>query len=333
MKRREAVLMPFALGAATLVRAQVAARIYRVGYLGFTTTNSPSDLLVWNGFVQRLRELGYSQGSNLVIEKRYAKGTQDRGYTDFVEEMLRIKADAVVVSSGAMARYAMGLSRTLPIVALSLPDPVRAGLVASLARPGGQVTGLSDLSDELVPKQLELLKAAVPSIKRIAYVRCHWCASSAGLSYTESKVLKAEQEAAANALGIALVQADLSDVSLFDGTTAVLLRERADALLIGSNVLNTALRDRWQAFATQHRLPMLAGDRGFGAMLSYGPDYAVIYRKAAEYVAKILSGAAPGDLPVEQPTKFDLVINLKTAKALGIAIPQSLLLRADEVIQ
>ena len=134
--------MPFALGAATLVRAQVAARIYRVGYLGFTTTNSPSDLLIWNGFVQRLRELGYSQGSNLVIEKRYAKGTQDRGYTDFVEEMLRIKADAVVVSSGAMARYVMGLSRTMPIIALSLADPVRAGLVASLARPGGQVTGL-----------------------------------------------------------------------------------------------------------------------------------------------------------------------------------------------
>ena len=333
MKRREAVLMPFALGTATLAMAQVAARTYRVGYLGFTAHSAPNDLLVWNGFVQRLHELGYRHGSNLVIEERYAKGTQDKSYTEFVEEMLKIRADVVVVSSGAMARYVMGLSRTMPIVALSLPDPVRAGLVASLAHPGGQLTGLSDLSDELVPKQLEMLKAAVPSIKRIAYVRCPWCAMSAGLSGNEFRALQAEQEARAHSLGVTLVLADLSDVTLFNDTAAVLLRERADALLIGSNVLNTALRERWQAFATQHRLPMLAGDRGFGAMLSYGPDYAVIYRKAAEYVAKILGGAAPGDLPVEQPTKFEFVINQKTAKALGITIPQSMLLRADEVIQ
>ena len=132
---------------------------------------------------------------------------------------------------------------------------------------------------------------------------------------------------------MALVQADLSDADLFDGTAAVLLRERADALLIGTNVLNMALRDRWLAFAAQHRLPMLSGDTGFGAILSYGLDHAVIYRKAADYVAKILGGAAPGDLPVEQPTGFELVVNLQAAKALGITITQSILLRADEVIQ
>ena len=333
MNRRDAVLAPLTLGVATLARTQVPGRSYRVGYLGFNAAHAPGEPRDWNTFVERLRELGYSRGRNLVIEERYIKGTRDLHYTDFVVEMLKIKADAVVVGSATAARYVMGLSRTLPIVALFLADPVRSGLVASLAHPGGQLTGLSDLSDELVLKQLELLKAAAPSIKRIAHARCPRCALFGGLPGDKLREQYASLDAAAHTLGVTLVAADLSDTTLFDDTAAMLVRERADALLIGVNVINVALRDRWVTFAAQRRLPTLAAYPGFGALLSYGPDYAVIYRKAAEYVAKILGGAAPGDLPMEQPTRFEFVVNLKTAKALGITIPQSLLLRADEVIQ
>lgn len=329
MNRRNAIFGPLALGAATLAWAQVPGRTYRVGYLGFTASHAPAELRDWNAFVQRLRELGYNRGGNLVIEERYSKGSKDQDYTEFVDEMMKIKADAVVVSSGTMARYVMGLSRTMPIVALFLADPVRSGLVASLARPGGQLTGLSDLSDELVPKQLELLKAAVPSAKRVAYASCPWC----GLSRNELRALYAEQAAAAHALGVTLVPANLSDVTLFDGTAARLRREGADALLIGANGINIMVRDQWLAFAAQHRLPTLASYRGFGAMLSYGPDFAAIYRRAAELVAKILGGASPGELPMEQPTRFEFVVNLKIARVLGLTIPQSVLLRADEVIQ
>lgn len=332
MNRRLAILGPLALGVLTCTWAQVPGRTYRVGYLGFTASHAAAEPRHWEAFVQRLHDLGYSRGGNLVLEKRYADGTRDMHYTAFVDEMLRIKADAVVVTSGTMARYVMGLSRKMPIVAIALADPVRSGLVASLARPGGQLTGLSDLSDELVPKQLELLKAAVPTVERIAFASCPWCAWSAGLSRAGLRALQAEQDAAAHALGVTLVRADLSDSTLFDGTAAGVLRERADALLIGANEINVALRERWSAFAAQHRLPMLAPYRGFGAMLSYGPDYAVIYRKAAEYVAKILGGASPGELPVEQPTRFELVVNLKTARDLGVTIAQRVLLRADEVI-
>ena len=332
MKRRDVVVSPLLLGAATLAWTQVPGRTYRVGYLGFTASHAPAELRDWNAFVQRLRELGYNRGGTLVIEDRYSEGPNEK-YADFAAEMVKIRADICVVSSGAMARYVMGLSRAMPIVAISLSDPVRAGLVTSLARPGGQVTGLSDLSDELVPKQLELLKAAVPSAQRIAYARCPYCAMSAGLSRTELRALYAAQDAAAHALGVALVPADLNDVRNFDAIAAAMRRERVDALLIGANGLNVLLRDQWIAFAAQHRLPTLASYRGFGALLSYGTDFAAIYRRAAEFVAKILGGASPGELPMEQPTRFEFVVNLKIAKELGLTIPPSVLLRAHEVIQ
>ncbi len=331
MKRRDAVMGPLALGAAALAWAQVPGRSYRLGYLGVEASHAPAQLRDWNTFVQRLRELGYNRGGNLVIEERYTQGRWDT-HADIAAEMVKIKADVVVAVDGEIARRVMGLTRTMPIVALSVSDPVRAGLVASLARPGGQLTGLSDLSDELVPKQLELLKAAVPSVKRIAYVGCSYCALGGGLSRTDLRALYAEQDAAAHSLGVALVPADLNTPTLFDGTAAIVRRERADALLIASNRINVALRDQWRAFAAQHRLPMLASYRGFGALLSYGPDYTAIYRRAAELVAKILGGASPGELPVEQPTRFEFVVDLRLARTLGVAIPQSVLLRATEVI-
>ena len=332
MRRRDAVITPLALGAATLAWTQSPGRTYRVGYLAFTDSHAPAQLRDWNAFVQRLRELGYVRGANLVIEERYARGPREY-YTEMAAEMVKSKADVVVVNSGTMARYVMGLSRTLPIVAISLPYPVQSGLVASLARPGGQVTGVSDLSDELVPKRLELLKAAVPSIKRIAYAHCPYCDAGAGMSGTETRALQAEQEAAAHALGVTMVPANLNDPNLFDGTANMLRRERVDALLIGTSRPNLMARDEWRVFAATQRLPTMAPYRSFGAMLSYGSDFSTLYHRAAELVAKILGGASPGEIPMEQPMRFEFVVNLKIARSLGLTIPPTVMLRATEVIE
>jgi len=330
MDRRTFGIAAFAAAFAT--RAQAPPRIYRVGYLSYTATNTPQDDLVWGGFVQRLRELGYAEGRNLVIEQRFAEGRLER-YAEFAAEMLKLKADVVVATSGTAARAVMAASRSLPIVTTAIPDPVRSGLVASLARPGGQLTGLSNLADELLPKRLELLRAAVPGAQRIALARCPRCLLTTGASQAEVDTLFAEREAAARSMGVKLLQLDVNAAADFDATAAALRRERPDALLIGATPVNVALREEWLAFAAEQRLPLAADDRGFGAMLSYGPDYVAIYRRAAEFVVRILEGARPGDLPMEQPTQFELVINLKIARALGITIPQSVLLRADEVIQ
>ena len=268
-----------------------------------------------------------------MIEQRFAEGRNER-YGDFATEMVRLKADVVVATSGAAAREVMKASTTLPIVTTAVPDPVRSGLVTSLARPGGQLTGISNLADELVPKRLELIKAAVPRARRIAFARCPRCAMAAGASAAKVNALHIEQESAARSLGVTWLPVDINDAAEFDSVTAQLRREQPDALLIGATQINVALRDQWIAFSIKQRLPMLSPARGFGpALLSYGPDVAATYRKAAEYVAKILGGARPGDLPMEQPTRYELVINLKTAKSLGLTVPPSVLLRADEVLE
>lgn len=332
MNRRDVVIAPLALGAATLAWTQVPGRIYRVGYLGFTASNSPNDLRIWNSFGLRLRELGYRQGSNLVIEDRYSEGRNER-YAEFAAEMVKIKADVVVASSGNSARAVMAVSRTMPIVTLFLPDPLRAGLITSFARPGGQLTGVYNLGPELLFKQLELLKEAVPSITRIAYAGCSQCALDSGISAAEFAAIQAERAAAARKIGVTLVPLDINAASDFEEATAVLLRERADALLILSTSVFQPLREKWRAFAERHRLPTIGEFSGQDTMLSYGADGAGIYRKGADYVAKILGGAHPGELPMEQPTKFQFVVNLRMAKAMGLTIPQSVMLRADEVIQ
>lgn len=332
MKRRDAVLAPLAIGASLHAWTQVPGRIYRVGYLGFTATNSPSDLLVWNGFVQRLRELGYSQGGNLVIEARYSEGRMER-YAEFAAEMVEIKADIIFTSNPIAARSVMAVSRTMPIVTIFVPDPVRAGLAASYAHPGGQLTGISNIGRQLVLKQLELLKAALPSVTRIAFAGCPRCALASGLIAAEVAAGLAERTAAALSIGVTLLQLDVDAASDFDAASAALLRQRAEALVIGSTPVNAALREKWRAFAEQNRLPTMVEGSGTGAMFSYGASGAGMYRRAAEYIAKILGGAAPGDLPIEQPTTFQFVINLKMAKTMGLTIPQSVLLRADEVIQ
>lgn len=330
--RRQLIGGAVAISAALPARAQVPGRLYRVGYLGYTTVNTPDDERIERAFVQRLRELGFVEGANLVIEWRFAEGRSER-YAEFAAEMVKLGADIVVATSGPAARAVMAASRTMSIVTTGVPDPVRAGLVVSLARPGGQLTGISNLANELVPKRLELIKAAVPSAERVAIARCPGCLLGSGASAAEVSDVHAGQAAAARSLGVKLLPLDVNAPADFDAATAILRRERADALLIGATPVNVALRGQWLAFAAQQRLPMLAPYRGFEALLSYGPDYAAIYRKAAEYVARILGGAHAGELPMEQPTRFEFVINLKLAKAMGVAIPQAVLLRADEVIQ
>ena len=333
MKRRDAVLAPFVFGAATLSPAQVAARVYRVGYLGFSADTTPNDFRIWNAFVQRLRELGYNQGGNLIIEQRYAEGRFER-YAEFAAEMINLKADVVVATSGNSAFAVMRLSRSMPIVTTFTPaDPVRAGLVASLARPGGQLTGLTTLGVELVAKHLELLQAALPSVTRIAYAWCPRCAQDTGYSVAEVAALLSERTAAAQSIGVTLVPLDVNTATDFDAASAMLLRERAGALVIGSTPIAFALREKWHTFAEQHRLPTIAESSGMGTMFSYGADVAAIYRRAAEIVAKILGGATPAEIPMEQPTRFTFTIDMKWAKAMGLTIPQGVLLRADEVIQ
>ena len=313
-------------------RVLAAGRQARIGFLGFTASYSADDLRTVAAFVQRLRELGWSEGANLVIERRYAEGRNER-YAELAAELVGLGCELVVCGGGTAARALMAASRTLPIVTFAVPDPVRSGLVASLARPGGQLTGISNLSDELQPKRLELLKAALPVARRIAVARCPSCLLSAGATAAEVDALHAELEAAAGSLRVQLIALDVDAASDFDAAAATLRRERPDGLLIGATQINVALHERWIALAGALRLPMMAPYRGFGALLSYGPEYRAIFRKAAEYVAKILGGAKPGELAMAQPTIFELVVNLKIARALGIAIPQALLLRADEVIE
>lgn len=292
----------------------------------------PGDDATWNAFVSRLRELGFAEGGNLVIEQRFAEGRAER-YVDFAVELVKLDADVVVATSGTAARAVLAASRTMPIVTTAVPDPVRSGLVASLARPGGQVTGISNLADDLVPKRLELLKASVPAAGEIGFARCPDCMLTAGASAAEVSALKAANESAARSLGVKLVPLDVNAKQDFDAVAATLRRRRPDALLIGATPINVALRDDWLAIAAELRLPMLAPYREFGAMLSYGPNVVAIYRRAAEFVVRVLQGTHPGDLPMEQPTKFEFVVNLQIAKSIGITIPPSVLLRADDVIR
>lgn len=313
-------------------RAQTSSRTYRVGYLGYTEATAPDEVDGWPAFVQRLGELGFVEGHNLALLSRYAEGHDER-YADFAAEFARLGVDLVVVASGTAARAVMTVSPATPIVTVAVPDPVRAGLIASLARPGGRVTGISNLADDLTPKRIELLKAAVPSVRKMAFARCPGCALSAGESAAQVDARYAQYAAAARALGMDLLPLNVNAASDFLAARAIVHRERPDALLIGATQINVALRTEWLALAAEQRLPVMAPYRGFGAMLSYGPDFVAIYRRAAEFVALILNGANPAETPMEQPTKFELVVNLKLAHAAGLEIPQALLLRADAVIR
>ncbi|MEJ8821559.1 ABC transporter substrate-binding protein [Variovorax humicola] len=333
MDRRKLIGAMAAFSATLAARAQVPGRIYRIGYLGNTSPqyDTPAETRIMNGLVVRLRELGFSEGENTVIERRFADGRNER-YVDFAAEMVKLNVDTVVAGNVAGVRAVLSASRTMPIVTTT-GDPVQAGFAASLAHPGGQVTGMANLGTELIPKQLELLKAAVPTARQIAIARCPDCLLKAGVSAAEVDALTVEFEEGARSLGLKLRHLNVNAKDDFDAVAAGLRREPPDALLIGPTQINQVLRDEWVALAGEMRLPTLALYPGFGAMLSYGADFVAIYRRAAEFVARILNGARPGDLPIEQPTKLEFVVNLKVAKSIGVTVPPALLLRADDVIR
>jgi len=318
------------LAAPLAAEAQQAAKNARIGYLA----NHPAGDLgphLRAAFLQGLRDLGYVEGGNLVIEYRFAEGQLER-FPALAAELVALKVDVIVTAgSTPSALAAKQATRTVPIVFIAAGDPVTSGLVSSLARPGGNVTGLSSLVLELVGKCLELLKQAVPEVSRVAVL---WRPGALG-ERTEREILK-RAEVAARALGVRLQFVEARGPADFDRAFSEMTRARASALTVLPTGEFSRERRRLVDLAAKNRLPTVFPWRegvDAGGLMAYGPDHADIFRRAATYVDGVLKGAKPADLPAEQPTKFEFVINLKTAKALGLTIPQSVLVRADEVIQ
>lgn len=308
--------------------AQQTARIARVGYLA---PNLSANTKLKEAFRRGLRDLGYIEGRNVVIEYRSAQGRSERLPT-LAAELVALRVDVIVTAGGTPAALAaQQATKTLPIVFINVGDPVTSGLVTSLALPGGNVTGLSLLFPELVGKCLEQLKQTVPRVSQVAIL---W-QPRAVPERTEKDILTGA-ELAARALGIRLQVIEARGPQDFDRAFSDMASARAGALIVLSTPMFHGERHRLADLAAKNRLPTVFSFREYvdaGGLMSYGPDLADLSRRAASYVDKILKGTRPADLPVEQPTKFELVVNLKAASALGITIPQTLLLRADEVIQ
>ena len=302
-----------------------AAKIFRIGYLATNRTPHFQEL-----FRKALRDLGYVEGRNVVIEDRDAQGKIER-LPALAAELVALKVDVILASGTPPALATKQATRTLPIVFTAVADPVTSRLVTSLAQPGGNVTGLSVLAPELVGKCLEQLKQAIPAVSRVAVL---WQPGGLG-ERTEKDMLK-RAKVAAQALGVRLQVLEARGPADFDRAFSEMTRARADALSVLTSTTLFGERRRLVDLAAKNRLPAVYPWRegvDAGGLMAYGPDLADLVRRAATYVDKILKGAKPADLPVEQPTKFELVINLKTVKALGLAIPPSLLQRADQVIE
>ena len=309
-------------------QAQQPKKVFRIGalFLG----NSSSESLRVEAIRQRLRELGYIEGQNIVIEYRYAEGKRDR-FSALAAELVRLEVDIFVVSGGDVGtRAAMNATRTIPIVMTGLgDDPVKARLIESLARPGGNVTGLTNLNIELGGKRLELLKEAVPKIARVAVL--YEPASSANVLQVKEVL-----PPAARALKLTIRSWEVRATEDFEKVFAGLNKERPDGLYVTGGTLLVANGKRIAGLASNSRLPSMYVNRQIveaGGLMSYGADDADSYRRVAYFVDRILKGAKPADLPVEQPTKFEFVINLKTAKQIGLTIPPDLLARATKIIR
>lgn len=325
--RRKLVL---ALGAGVLagagvVRAQAPATIRRVGLL---SPSSPSDATLWyQAFRQALRDLGWVEGKNISFEYRYAEGRQDR-FSDLAADLVRLEVDVIVAFATTESLAAQKATRIIPIVMAAGGDPVAIGLVESLARPGGNVTGLSQMIAELGGTRLALLKEIVPKLSRVAVL---WSPQSASSTlYWKDLQLPARQA------GLQLHSMEVRTPDELDKAFEDATRARAEALVVTGAPVITANQKRIVDLAAKSRLPSISQTSEFadaGGLVAYGPDRVDLYRRAAAYVDKILRGAKPGDLPIEQPTKFELVLNLKTAKVLGVTIPPSVRFRADRVIE
>jgi ABC-type uncharacterized transport system substrate-binding protein len=307
--------------------AQQPKKVTRIGYL--YQGDRVGDSTRIEAIRQALRELGYTEGQNIAFEYRYAEGKRDR-FPELAAELVHLKVDIIVGPSGsAPIRAAKNVTKTIPIVMMSLAtDPVEAGFVESLARPGGNVTGITNLTRELGGKRLELLKEAVPKVARVAVL---YEPALPGSAREMKEVLPVSR-----ALGLTIQPWEVRDAGGFETIFAALNKERPDGLYVTGGPLINANGKRIAGFGLKNRLPSVYSNNeavDAGGLMYYGADLAASYRRAAYYVDKILKGAKPAALPVEQPTKFELVINLKTAKQIGLTIPQSMLYRADKVIK
>jgi putative ABC transport system substrate-binding protein len=313
------------LGGAAIVEAQQPRKIHRIGYLGATSPAATSARV--EAFRQGLKELGYIEGKNIASEYRWAEGKFDR-LPDLAAELVRLKVDVIVTGGPAGTRPAKEATATIPIVMAFDNDPVGSGFVASLARPGGNITGLSILSPEISGKRLELLKEIVPKLSRVAVL-------GNSTEPGNAQVLR-ETELAAGAFGVQLKYLDLLARQDIESAFQAASKGRADAILVLANPVTISQRTQIAELAVKHRLPAIYPWPEFvadGGLMTYSVSITDLFRRAATYVDKILKGAKPADLPVEQPTKFELIINLKAAKQIGLTIPQSVLYRADKVIK
>ncbi len=306
-------------------QAQQTGNVYRIGFLGNSTAALEANLV--GPFREGLRDLGYVEGRNVLIEYRWAEGKYDR-FPALIGELLALKV-AVIVTAGTPATLAVKKATTsVPLVMTAVGDPVGTGIVPSLSHPGGNITGLTAISTEMDAKRLELLREVVPSVSYIALL---WNAASPLQVLAEKQV-----QAAAQVLRMRVLSLGVKTEEEIKSALAVMARERPDALLVLADRLLLHHRALIMDFATRHRLPGVHAYRELveaGGLMSFGPSYADMHKRAAYFVDRILKGAKPGDLPVERPRTFELVINLKVAKALGLTIPQSVLLRGTEIIQ
>ena len=302
--------------------AQPQQRTFRIGMLAAGSPTRFTDAII-----TALQDLGYIEGRNVVIERRFAEGHLDR-LPDFAAELVKLRVDIIVIQGTPASLAAKKATSTIPIVFAANSDPVGVGIVASLARPGGNVTGTSLMASDLSAKRLELLHAMAPRLSRIAIL---WDSSNPGMSLRVR-----ETEIAAKQLQVVLRSAGPRNLEELEAVFVELAKQRPDALLVTVEPFTRRHLARILEFCSTNRIPSMFEESSYveaGGLMSYGPDLREIYRRAATYVDRILKGAKPADLPVEQPTKFELVINLKTAKALGITLPQSILVRAERVIE
>ena len=319
------LLATFLLTTVSLVEAQQPAKIPRIGILGGASASANARRM--EGFHQGLRELGYVEGKNIVIEQRWAEGKLDR-LRALAAELARLKVDIIVSAGPTVTRVAKEATVTIPIVMGFDDDPVGSGFVASLARPGGNITGLSALSPELSGKQLELLKEIIPKLSRVAVI-----GSSTHPGTVQS--IK-EMELAAAAFKVQLQNIDVLDPKDLETAFGAASKGNADAVLVLTSVVTNSHRKQIVELAAKNRLPAIYYTAEWveaGGLMTYGASFTDLFRRAATYVDKILKGAKPGDLPVEQAKKFEFIINLKAAKQIGLTIPPNVLARADRVIR
>jgi putative ABC transport system substrate-binding protein len=309
------------------VEAQPPEKVPRVGYISPGSSSDPVRQRRLEALRQGLRDLGYVDGRNIAIEPRWAEGKYDR-YPALVADLIRLKVHVIVTVGGRASQVAQQATSTIPIIMSVVIDPLGAGLVSNLARPQGNVTGVSMMAPDLIGKQFEVLKQVVPKVTRVAVL---WNPAN-----PSSPPQLREADVAARAAGLRLQSLEAGSPQEIDSAFAAMMSERAGALVVLLDAILNNQRSQITELAAKRRLPAVYAVRDYaeaGGLISYGSNPLELERYAATFVDKILKGAKPADLPVEQPTKFELVINLKTAKALGLTIPQTLLLRADQVIQ